>query len=71
MARYFAPLLILTAILTGCGGDYREAAIGAVSEVLVVVDSNQHGSYRFNDCIDEAVHDTLIERELPSPGLRC
>jgi len=39
--------------------------------VLVVVDSNQHGSYRFNDCIDEAVHNTLIERELPSPGLRC
>lgn len=39
--------------------------------VLVAVESNQHGSYRVNDCIDEAVHRTLLDRELPAPGLRC
>jgi hypothetical protein len=36
--------LLLTAVsvplLIACGGDYRDAAIGAISEVMVVVDSN-------------------------------
>lgn len=36
--------LLLTAVsvplIIACGGDYRDAAIGAISEVMVVVDSN-------------------------------
>jgi hypothetical protein len=54
MVRYFAPLLLLAAILTGCGGDYREAAIGAVSEVLVVVDSS-----KVNGPVGNALKSTL------------
>lgn len=39
--------------------------------VLVVVDSNQHGSYGLDDCIDDIVHRALIDRQLPDQGQRC
>jgi len=41
MVRFLAPLILVSVILTACGGDYREAAIGGVSEVLVVIDSSK------------------------------
>ena len=39
--------------------------------VMVVVDSNQHGSYGLNDCINDIVHRTLFDQVLPAPGQRC
>lgn len=46
-------------------------AAALLGSVLVVVDSNEHGSYRLNGCIDDIVHATLIDRELPAVGQRC
>ncbi len=45
---------MLAVILMGCGGDYRDAAIGGVSEVLVVVDSS-----RVSGPIGDALRSTL------------
>lgn len=42
MFRIAIPLITLF-LITACGGDYRDAAIGAISEVLVVVDSSAVG----------------------------
>jgi hypothetical protein len=41
MNPFRVPLLILTIpLFVACGGDYRDAAIGGPSEVMVVLDSN-------------------------------
>jgi len=68
-----SPLLVI-----GSTGDpatplASTQAMAAVLEgsVLVEVESNRHGSYRLNDCIDDIVHATLIDRELPPAGQRC
>lgn len=54
MSRLLAPFLLIVTLLTGCGGDYREAAIGAVSEVMVVVDSS-----RVSGPVGDALNATL------------
>lgn len=54
MSRFTAPILFIIVLLSGCGGDYREAAIGAVSEVLVVMDSS-----KVNGPVGDALRATL------------
>jgi len=68
-----SPLLVM-----GSTGDpatplaSTEAMAAALEgSVMVVVDSNQHGSYGLNDCIDDIVHRTLFDQVLPAPGQRC
>ena len=41
------------------------------SAVLVTVESNNHGGYGINDCINEAVHRYLISGTAPQEGARC
>ncbi len=41
------------------------------SSVLVAVESNNHGGYRTNTCIDTTVHRYLIDGTVPSEGTRC
>ncbi|MTA93566.1 MAG: alpha/beta fold hydrolase [Actinobacteria bacterium] len=41
------------------------------SAVLVAVESNNHGGYGINDCINEAVHRYLIDGTAPQEGTRC
>ena len=36
------------------------------SAVLIAVESNNHGGYGTNDCVDEAVHRYLIESNVPA-----
>lgn len=68
-----SPLLVM-----GSTGDpatplaSTEAMAAALEgSVMVVVDSNQHGSYGLNDCINDIVHRTLFDQVLPAPGQRC
>jgi hypothetical protein len=49
-----------------------EAMVAALeSVVLVAVESNDHGGYGTNDCVDDAVHRYLIEGVSPADGTRC
>lgn len=41
------------------------------SAVLVAVETNDHGGYGLNDCIDDVVHTYLIDLEAPAAGTRC
>ncbi|CAB4579123.1 MAG: alpha/beta fold hydrolase [Actinobacteria bacterium] len=41
------------------------------SAVLVAVESNDHGGYGSNDCIDGLVHRYLLEGSVPADGTRC
>ena len=49
-----------------------EAMVAALeSAVLVTVESNDHGGYGTNDCVDDAVHRYLIEGVVPAADSRC
>jgi pimeloyl-ACP methyl ester carboxylesterase len=39
--------------------------------VLVTVDANQHGGYRDNNCVDDVVHDYLVQLIVPPEGTIC
>jgi hypothetical protein len=41
------------------------------SAVLLAVESNDHGGYGTNDCVDDSVHRYLIDGEIPADGTRC
>lgn len=41
------------------------------SSVLVAVESNNHGGYGTNDCINDIVHRYLIDGTIPAVGTRC
>jgi hypothetical protein len=70
MYRFLNTLAIAVLVVAalgnvqGCGGDYREAAIGAVSEVLVVVDSSH-----VDDAVGDAVRNSIGRyiRTIPRP----
>jgi hypothetical protein len=38
---------------------------------LVVVEANRHTGYRDNDCVDDIVHDYLIQLVAPEDGVVC
>ena len=38
---------------------------------LVVVEANQHTGYRDNDCVDDIVHDYLVQLIAPEDGTNC
>ena len=38
---------------------------------LVVVDADQHGGYKVNDCVDDIVHDYLIDLQVPDAETEC
>lgn len=49
-----------------------EAMVAALeSAVLVAVESNDHGGYGTNDCVDDAVHRYLIDGVNPAYPTRC
>ena len=49
-----------------------ERMAGALaSSVLVAVESNNHGGYGTNDCINDTVHRYLIGGTVPAAGTRC
>jgi hypothetical protein len=37
----------------------------------VAVESNNHGGYGTNDCINDIVHRYLIDGTIPAVGTRC
>ena len=37
---------------------------------LVVVTADQHTGYGVNDCVDDVVHDYLVDLEVPTRSLR-
>ena len=39
--------------------------------VLVTVEANQHGGYRDNSCIEDIVHDYLVQLTVPAEGTVC
>jgi len=39
--------------------------------VLVVVEANRHTGYRDNDCVDDIVHDYLVQLVVPEDGTIC
>lgn len=39
--------------------------------VLLTVDSNDHGGYGMNDCVDDIVHRYLLDGTVPAEGTRC
>jgi hypothetical protein len=49
----------------------QRMAAALESAVLVAVESNNHGGYGINDCINEAVHRYLIDGTAPQEGTRC
>lgn len=55
---------------TPFGSTVRMAA-ALESAVLVAVESNDHGGYGSNDCVDDAVHSYLIDGTAPADGTRC
>jgi pimeloyl-ACP methyl ester carboxylesterase len=68
-----APLLVI-----GNTGDpatpfasTEKMAAALESSVLVAVETNDHGGYGINDCIDEVVHAYLLDLEVPAAGTRC
>lgn len=46
-------------------------AAALASSVLVAVESNDHGGYSTNDCIDDIVHRYLIDGAVPAAGTLC
>ncbi|MGA1346220.1 MAG: alpha/beta hydrolase [Ilumatobacteraceae bacterium] len=49
-----------------------EAMVAALeSAVLLAVESNDHGGYGTNDCVDDSVHRYLIDGVSPADGTRC
>ncbi len=41
------------------------------SAVLVTIESNNHGGYGTNECVNETVHRYLIDLTMPEVGTRC
>jgi pimeloyl-ACP methyl ester carboxylesterase len=49
----------------------QRMADALASAVLVAVESNNHGGYGLNDCIDDVVHRYLIDVTVPASETRC
>lgn len=49
----------------------KRMADALASSVLVAVESNDHGGYGSNDCIDDTVHRYLIDGTIPAAATRC
>lgn len=49
----------------------QRMADAIASSTLIAVESLDHGGYGTNDCVDEAVHNYLIDNEVPEGEKRC
>jgi hypothetical protein len=49
----------------------RKMAAALEDGRLVVVEANQHTGYRVNSCIDDAIHNYLIQLEAPDTETVC
>jgi hypothetical protein len=49
----------------------KKMAAALKSSILVAVESNNHGGYGINDCINDAVHGYLIDSVIPEDETTC
>jgi|688.fasta_scaffold162734_2 pimeloyl-ACP methyl ester carboxylesterase len=49
----------------------KKMAAALQSSILVAVESNNHGGYGINDCINDAVHGYLIDSVIPEDETTC
>lgn len=49
----------------------QRMAASLASAVLLTVESNNHGGYRTNKCVNDVVHAYLTDLAAPAPGKKC